>query len=64
MPMYDFKCINCGEVREAIAKRDDILVCHKCASDMHRAEVNLSNFQLKGSGWFKDGYSDKRNNKR
>lgn len=60
MPIYDFKCSKCGTIKEALVKSTEgpyEVWCPKCDSPMDKEEVQLSNFQLKGSGWYKDGYS-------
>jgi len=61
VPIFDFKCDNCDTVVEKLVKSAETeLKCNKCGASMSR-QVGLSNFQLKGSGWFKDGYSTKPN---
>ena len=58
MPLYEYKCDQCNEVTESIenwnTKEINCLVCNNIA---HRI-ISLSNFELKGSGWYKDGYSN------
>ena len=66
MPFYTFKCINCGDEVERLqsfdAKNPDCEKCYdintKNKSEMNR-QMGAPGFQLKGGGWFKDGYSSK-----
>jgi putative FmdB family regulatory protein len=62
MPMYSYHCIKCNEVYEnirTIEQRDIKLVCPVCSDKCERI-MDLSSFQLKGDGWFKDGYGSKK----
>lgn len=61
MPLYQFTCECCGEVMEQIMSREDSKVveleCPECGEFTPKDEIQAgSGFQLKGSGWFKDGY--------
>ena len=59
MPLYSYHCIKCNEVYEnmrSIAQRDVKLQCPAC-NDLCERILDLSSFQLKGDGWYKDGYS-------
>ena len=59
MPMYSYHCTKCNEVYEnmrSIAQRDVKLQCPSC-HDLCERILDLSSFQLKGDGWYKDGYS-------
>ena len=64
MPLYDYKCSNdnCNmpikEVHMSIYS-DTIPVCEKCGSIMKR-QISKTNFRLIGDGWYKDGYSSKK----
>lgn len=62
MPMYSYHCTGCDEVYEnmrSIAQRDVKLQCPTCNALCERI-LDLSTFQLKGGGWFKDGYGSKK----
>lgn len=59
MPIYTYRCSKCKEVVEEIQKFDDPAPkkCPHCgAEDSLERTLGISNFQLKGSGWAKDGY--------
>lgn len=58
MPMYDYKCLPCGNVFE-VNKRitdPDPTECPNCKCgpiERHHASDTLGLVQYKGSGWFK-----------
>lgn len=56
MPIYEYRCEKCGNKFEKIAKYDDVVSCEICGYVTKKVPP-LSNFQLKGKGWAKDGYS-------
>lgn len=60
MPMYSYKCSECGAKREeqlAVSERNKVtFYCHRCNTPMVR-EVGCAGFQLKGTCWSKDGYA-------
>ena len=63
MPLYDFGCEECGHNEEILTKSSGnseiVLTCPKCEKETMRRQVGLSSFQLKGGGWYKDGYTKK-----
>lgn len=62
MPIYDFKCPNCGEEKEALVKTTEgpyEVRCPECDRFMQKNGVGLSNFQLKGKGWYKTDFKNK-----
>lgn len=54
MPIYEYRCANCGEVSEFIQKVSDPLqtTCPHCQTDALAKIVSSTSFQLKGSGWY------------
>jgi putative FmdB family regulatory protein len=61
MPLYEYCCKKCEKQKEIMQKlKDDPPIC--CNKKMERI-LSLSSFRLKGSGWYKDGYSAKKKNK-
>ena len=57
--MYSYHCTKCDEVYEnmrSISQRDVKLQCPAC-NELCERILDLSSFQLKGDGWYKDGYS-------
>ncbi|QQR81726.1 MAG: zinc ribbon domain-containing protein [Deltaproteobacteria bacterium] len=59
MPIYEYICGGCGEKHEAMQKLSDkpLRKCPKCGANKMKKALSLSGFQLKGGGWYKDGYS-------
>lgn len=58
-PMYDYKCPKCSNeevVVKSFADYEREELCPKCKEKMERQINRSSSFQLKGSGWYKDGY--------
>lgn len=56
MPLVDFECTKCGVEKERLVKSTtEVLVC-ECGNPMFK-RVGKPNFELKGKGWFKDGYT-------
>ena len=58
MPIYAYRCQNCGADAEFIQKFSDppMTVCEACGGALERA-VTAAAFHLKGGGWYKDGYA-------
>ncbi len=61
MPIYEYECIDQGHRFEVLQKMadDPIQVCEKCGGKVKKL-VSAAGFMLKGSGWFKDGYSSSK----
>jgi putative FmdB family regulatory protein len=62
MPLYEYKCDNCGEVFEVMQKfADEPLSVHeKCGGPVHRL-MSTPAFQFKGSGWYVNDYGKGNN---
>ena len=63
MPKYDFKCTTCGSEFEFFKLRsEDKVKCPNKECKERRPEKleklvsTGTSFQLKGKGWYKDGY--------
>ncbi|MFW6369007.1 MAG: FmdB family zinc ribbon protein [Myxococcota bacterium] len=62
MPIYEYACEKCGaefEVEQRIT--DDPLTRHEDCGGAVKRLISLSNFSLKGSGWYSDHYGLKGN---
>ena len=57
MPIYEYRCTKCGHTLEAIQKIDDrpLSKCPECSGKLEKL-VSRAAFQLKGGGWFNEGY--------
>jgi len=60
MPIYEYECTSCSNVFEAFQRMTEspLTVCPDCAGAVKKL-VSRSSFQLKGGGWYSDGYSSK-----
>jgi putative FmdB family regulatory protein len=65
MPLYDFKCTNCGHQLELIRKMSDASVtnCPNCQQETFAKMLSAPNFQLNGSGWYVTDFKDKNTKK-
>ncbi len=63
MPIYEYKCSNCDREFEVVQKITDepLQVCKYCSGKLQRL-ISLTNFQLKGRGWYATDYKDKKGN--
>ena len=54
MPIYAYKCSNCGFAKDVLQKMSDprLTVCPSCGQDTFSKQVTAAGFQLKGSGWY------------
>ncbi len=59
MPIYEYKCESCQEVIEIVQSFDAAPPekCPQCGQGPLHKLVSHSSFILKGTGWYKDGYS-------
>lgn len=62
MPLYEYRCEKCGHEFEVIRKFSDGALrkapdCPRDRSCKLTKLVSASAFQLKGGGWYADGYS-------
>ena len=58
MPLYEYRCENCGELFEVIQKFSDepLTVHEKCGGKVERL-LSAPAFHLKGSGWYATDYA-------
>ena len=60
MPIYVYQCSACDATVEEIQQLTDPppAKCDECGKpDTMKKKMTTSNFELKGGGWAKDGYS-------
>lgn len=57
MPVYEYECSNCRKVFEVQQKMSDapLTACPECEGAVRKL-MSMSSFQLKGGGWYADGY--------
>jgi putative FmdB family regulatory protein len=58
MPIYEYRCNDCGRKFELMQKITEKAPkdCKYCSGKVERL-ISQTNFQLKGGGWHADGYS-------
>ena len=59
MPIYEYQCEACQDVIEAQQSLSDkpLTTCPACTGSLKKL-ISRSSFQLKGGGWYSDGYSN------
>lgn len=60
MPIYEYQCQECGEVREELQRFDDPppAECGECGGALRKL-ISAPAFQFKGSGWYVTDYANK-----
>ncbi len=58
MPVYEYECKACDKVIEVQQKMvdDPLTNCPECDGPVKKL-ISMNSFQLKGGGWYSDGYS-------
>ncbi len=60
--IYDYLCPKCGrqiEIEQKLGSPPPICCEENCNIEMERL-ISKTSFSLKGSGWYRDGYSSKK----
>ncbi len=59
MPIYEYECESCRNIFEVTQRISDdpLSSCPDCAGSVKKL-VSRSSFQLKGGGWYADGYNN------
>ncbi len=54
MPIYEYRCSECGFQDEFLQKHSDpqMTVCPSCGKEALKKLLSAAGFQLKGSGWY------------
>jgi len=61
MPIYEYKCLQCGahvEKRQSVSD-EPLTTCEKCHGKLEK-QWSLSGFQFKGAGWYVTDYAGKK----
>jgi putative FmdB family regulatory protein len=60
MPIYEYECLQCGQIEEALQKFSDrsLSKCRHCSGKLQKL-VSRSSFHLKGTGWYATDYANK-----
>ncbi len=61
MPVYEYECEDCEKVIEVQQRMADapLTMCPECQGAVKKV-MSMSSFQLKGGGWYADGYASAR----
>jgi putative FmdB family regulatory protein len=61
MPIYAYKCADCGHEKEVLQKISDapLTDCPSCGHPAMAKMVTAAGFQLKGSGWYATDFRNK-----
>jgi putative FmdB family regulatory protein len=54
MPIYEYRCTECGHQTEVLQKISEppLTVCTACGKPSFAKLLSAAGFQLKGSGWY------------
>jgi len=60
MPIYAYRCQQCGHAKDVIQKFSDapLTDCPACGADAFRKQLTAPAFQLKGGGWYVTDFRD------
>ncbi len=61
MPLYEYRCANCGETCELLQKVSEApaVTCPHCGKDQLKRQISATRFQLKGTGWYVTDFKNK-----
>lgn len=61
MPIYEYRCTDCGHTLEALQKLSEpaLTACPACSKATLSKLVSAAGFQLKGSGWYATDFKSK-----
>ena len=62
MPIYEYRCTNCGTEQEVLQKVSDppLVDCPSCGKAAMVKKVTAAGFQLKGTGWYVTDFKNAR----
>jgi putative FmdB family regulatory protein len=54
MPIYAYRCADCGHTKDVLQKVTDpvLTMCPACGASSFSKQLTAAGFQLKGSGWY------------
>jgi len=54
MPIYAYRCAECGHAKDVLQKLSDapLTTCPACHAEAFQKQITAAGFQLKGSGWY------------
>ena len=60
MPIYQYKCSDCGHQLEALQKMSDakLVDCPECKTPSLRKQLTAAAFKLNGTGWYETDFKN------
>jgi putative FmdB family regulatory protein len=60
MPIYEYRCADCGHELEAMQKLSEptLTDCPACGKPALKKLISAAGFQLKGSGWYASDFKN------
>jgi len=54
LPIYEYRCSDCGYQKEVLRKMSDapLTTCPECGKQTFSKQLSAPSFQLSGSGWY------------
>ena len=61
MPIYEYRCSDCGHQDEHLQKVSEkpLAKCPACGKKTYKKMLSAAGFQLKGSGWYATDFKNK-----
>ena len=61
MPIYAYKCAQCGHTEDVMQKMSDaeLTVCPQCGQTTYSKQLSAAGFQLKGNGYYVTDFKNK-----
>ena len=61
MPIYEYKCVECGTHIEKMQRISDapLTICENCGGRLEK-QISRTGFQFKGEGWYVTDYAGKK----
>jgi len=58
MPIYAYRCSDCGHAKDVLQKLSDapLTTCPACGAESFSKQITAAGFQLKGSGWYQTDF--------
>jgi putative FmdB family regulatory protein len=58
MPIYAYRCSNCGLEQDVMQKMSDapLTTCPQCKTETFAKQLTAPGFHLKGSGWYQTDF--------
>ena len=62
MPIYSYKCEECGHSADILQKLSDptLKICPKCHKESFSKQLTSAGFVLKGGGWYVTDFRDQQ----